>query len=70
MVIYVSIYVLNRFFTFRSNMSVGVIVLGSMTGCGLRWDALPATSSTKEAHCFGRPTNLFDELSYPVCTRC
>ena len=44
-------------------MSVGVIVLGSMTGCGRRGEELPATSSTKDAHCFGNPTNLLDELS-------
>ena len=50
-------------FTFKSSISVGVIVLGSITGCGLRGEELPATSSTKEAHCLGKPTNLFDELS-------
>ena len=56
--------------TFKSNISVGVIVLGSTSGLGRYGDDLPATSSTREAHCLGSPTNLLDVLSYPVWTRC
>ena len=33
-------------------------------------DCAPASSVTSEAHCLGSPTNLCDELSKPVCTRC
>ena len=41
-----------------------------MKGLGRWGDALAGLSSTNEAHCLGSPTNLLDELSKPVCTRC
>lgn len=50
--------------------SVGVMIEGSMKGLGRWGDALAGLSSTNEAHCLGSPTNLLDELSKPVCTRC
>jgi hypothetical protein len=46
------------------------MIEGSMNGLGRFGDELAGVSSTREAHCLGRPTNLFDELSKPVCTRC
>ena len=52
-------------------MSVGVMAEGSTSGEGRCGDCAPAVSSvTSEAHCLGSPTNLCDELSKPVCTRC
>jgi hypothetical protein len=50
--------------------SVGVMMEGSMKGLGRCGELLAAVSSTSDAHCLGRPTNLLDELSKPVCTRC
>jgi hypothetical protein len=55
-----------KHFTCTSMASVGVIIEGSMKGLGRCGDELAGVSTTREAHCFGRPTNLFDELSKPV----
>lgn len=55
---------------FMSKMSVGVMAEGSTIGLGLCGLTLPASSTTREAHCFGRPTNLLELLSKPVWTRC
>ena len=50
--------------------SVGVMIDGSIIGLGRCGDELAGVSSTSEAHCFGRPTNLLEWLSNPVWTRC
>ena len=51
-------------------MSVGVKVFGSTIGEGLWGEFAAGVVSTSEAHCFGKPTNLLEELSKPVCTLC
>ena len=39
-------------------------------GEGLYGDWEAGLSSTKDAHCLGKPTNLLEWLSKPVWTRC